>query len=91
SVARGVILDRADKAMTRRGWVRVVGVIQENQLVAVYLPRNGISSSRMKACVAVLDGRDLVVVSARGNLEPLMDIVEKHLDHDAHGHLLAWR
>lgn len=88
---RGVILERADKAMTRRGWIRVVGVLQENQLVAVYLPRTGISSSRMRACVAVLDGRDLVVVAARGNLEPLMEIVEKHLDHDAHGRLLAWR
>ena len=91
SVNRGVVLDRADKVMTRRGWVRVVGVVQENQLVAVYLPGKGLSTNRMKACVAVLDGRDLVVVSARGNLEPLLDIIEKHLDHDQHGRLLAWR
>ncbi len=88
---RGPILEHADKEMAARGWVRVVGVIQENDLVAVYVPRKGISSRHMKCCVAVLNGRDLVVVSARGNLEPLMGIVEKHLAHNSKDHLLAWR
>jgi hypothetical protein len=91
SVDRGRILSQADRAMARRGWTRAVGVVQEHQLVAVYLPKSGISSKRVRACVAVLDGRDLVIVSARGNLEPLMGIVEKHLDHGPGRQLLAWR
>jgi len=91
SMDRGVILERADKAMSSRGWTRVVGVIQEHDLVAVYIPCKGTSPRRMSCCVAVLNGRDLVVVSAHGNLEPLMAIAEKHLDQASRDHLLAWR
>ena len=87
----GPILAQADKAMAARGWARVVGVVQEHQLVAVYMPKKGVSARRMKCCVAVLNERDLVVVSARGNLEPLLAIAQKHLEHTSAGGLLAWR
>jgi len=90
-VERGAILTHADKAMAERGWDRVVGVVEEHELVAVYMPHKGISPRRMKCCVAVFSGKDLVLVSARGNLEPLLAIAEKHFDHDARHHLLAWR
>ncbi len=90
-VQRGAILVQADKAMAARGWVRVVGVVEEHDLVTVYMPRKGVSSTRMKVCVAVFSGRDLVVVSARGNLEPLRALVEQHLERDPQGHLVAWR
>ncbi len=89
-VAYGPILAQADKAMTARGWTRVVGVIEERQLVAIYLPRKGVSARHMRCCLAVLNGRDLVVVSARGNLDPLLAIAAKHLPHGPDGHLLAW-
>ena len=76
--------------MTKRGWQRVVGVVEERQLVAVYMPQRGVSERRMKCCVAVLNDRDLVVVSARGNLEPLLAIARQHMDKELHGHLFAW-
>ena len=73
-------LVRADKAMSARGWERVVGLSKEREFVAVYCPKRGVSSRDLKCCVVVFDGRDLVVASARGNLEPLLDIARNHID-----------
>lgn len=76
------ILARMDKAMSRRGWDRGVGVGKEHELVAVYFPRQGLSPRRAKCCVVVFQGRDLVVVSARGNLEPLFQLASGRLDRE---------
>jgi len=78
SFDRRLVLERADKAMSRRGWDRVVGVIEGRQIVAVYFPHRGLSTKRMKCCVMVFQDRDLVVALARGNLEPLMAIAVEH-------------
>jgi hypothetical protein len=74
------ILTRADKSMSARGWDRVVGVCEENELVAVYVPRRGLSTQRIKCCVLVLQGKDLIVVGASGNLDPLLQIAGKNFD-----------
>jgi hypothetical protein len=79
-IDRGAMLSATDKAMSDCGWVRAVGVAKEHDFVAVYLPRKGISAGSMKCRVAVLHGETLVVVSARGNLEPLIQIARSHLD-----------
>jgi hypothetical protein len=59
----------ADRAMKARGWERVVGVARGDEFVAVYIPRNGVLPGKMACCLAVLQERNLVVGSARGNLE----------------------
>ena len=82
----GAILAKADKAMTRRGWVRVVGVSHDRELVAIYMPRKGASLRNMKCCLMVFNGRELVVASARGNLEPLWAIAEKHIELELNRH-----
>jgi hypothetical protein len=72
------ILKSADKSMRRRGWERIVGVAQGNQFVAVYAP----SDLRVKdaaCCVAVLNDQNLVIVTARGNLSPLLEVAQRHL------------
>ncbi len=74
------ILARADKAMSARRWDRVVGVSRENELVAVYFPRRGLSTERMRCCVLVLQGRDLVVAGASGNLDPLLQLASGRFD-----------
>jgi hypothetical protein len=79
-VDSGAILARADKAMSARRWDRVVGVSHENELVAVYVPRRGLSSERIRCCVLVLEGGNLVVAGASGNLDPLLQIAGKHVD-----------
>jgi len=76
---RATILANADRTMSRRGWQRIVGVASGDGLVAIYIPRKGASTWRMSCCVAVLNDNDLVVASASGNLEPLLQVVEKQL------------
>jgi hypothetical protein len=73
------VLLSGDKTMAARGWERIVGVIEGNQCVAVYVPRKGVSARRLTCCVLVLHERDLVIVSARGNIKPLLDVASKHL------------
>lgn len=77
------VLEIADKAMKARGWDRIVGVSQERQLVAVYWPHQKLSPGKIKCCVLVFQGRELIVSSVRGNLEPLMELASQHLDLDS--------
>ncbi len=69
---RAAMLVTADSAMTARGWERVVGVIDARDLVAVYFPKK-VSVHRLKCCVLVFDGKEMVLVSAQGNPEPLVE------------------
>ena len=69
---RAAMLVAADSAMTARGWERVVGVIDARDLVAVYSPKK-VSVHRLKCCVLVFDGKEMVLVSAQGNPEPLLE------------------
>ncbi|HEX7861346.1 MAG TPA: hypothetical protein VF773_13520 [Verrucomicrobiae bacterium] len=68
------LLIEADKAMSKRGCDRIVGVIDENQLVAVYAPRDQSSHRNMAFSVMVLTGRELVCATARGDLEPVLQL-----------------
>jgi hypothetical protein len=85
------ILARADRAMSARRWDRVVGVSRENELVAVYFPHRGLSTDRMRCCVLVLQGRDLVVVGASGNLDPLLQLAGSRFDLKEMGQHFALR
>lgn len=66
------MLQCADEAMAKRGWYRMAGAAHGHELVAVYLPEEIRSPSNVKVCVAVLERDQLVIVRARGNLEPLL-------------------
>ncbi|HEX5221637.1 MAG TPA: hypothetical protein VFZ59_18880 [Verrucomicrobiae bacterium] len=74
------MLNAADKAMSKRGWERVVGVISGKQMVGVFLPAKITSANRTKCCVAVLDDRKLIVVSAQADLQPLVELVQSQSD-----------
>ena len=74
----GAILLAADKAMTERGWDRIVGVTHGRELVAVYAPQDVRSTRNVKVCVLVLNPEEMVVASARSNLEPLMEMAFNH-------------
>jgi hypothetical protein len=69
---RAAMLAAADSTMTARGWERVVGVMDGQDLVTVYLPEKNVSVHRLKCCVMVFDGEEMVLVFAQGNLEPLL-------------------
>jgi hypothetical protein len=72
------MLAAADQSMRRRGWERMVGVVQDRQFVAVYIPRGLRAVKHIKCCVLVLDGQDLVVASVRGNPESLLALAAQH-------------
>ena len=69
---RAAMLAAADSAMTARGWERVVGVMNGKDLVAIYVPGKNVSMHSLKCCVMVFNGKEMVLVSARGNPEPLV-------------------
>jgi len=80
SVDQERIVAAADKTMRARGWDRALGVIKEGNLVLAYIPRRGLSVGSMKCCLAVLHDGILVVASAKGDLQPLMEIAKNRLD-----------
>jgi hypothetical protein len=68
------LLIAADKAMTTRGWDRVVAVVSRRELVAIYVPKSCHSARNVRACLVTLNDREMVVASAWSNLEPLMEM-----------------
>jgi hypothetical protein len=83
------VLSSADQAMSARGWERMVGVLHTRELVAVYVPKKMNSAKEVRVCVLVLNGQDLVVVSARSNLEPLLQLAWKHASRNEGQRLLS--
>ncbi len=64
--------NRIREEMEGRGWEVVVQVLERKEIVGVFMPREQDTGSRVRACVFVLDGNDLVIVSARADFEPLI-------------------
>ena len=75
------MLSAADKTMADRGWDRVVGVMNRRELVAVYVPGQVRSTRNVKFCLVAVNGQELVVASARSNLEPLMEMAWNRANH----------
>jgi len=88
---RAAMLNATDKALNSRGWERVVGVLDGDDMVSVFLPAKISSANQLKFCVVVLDGRQLVLVSARVNPQPLLELVQNKSDWRTAVHSLAKR
>lgn len=81
------MLAAGDKAMARRGWDRLLTVVNRRELVVAYVPRSLRSTDELRLCLAVVNDRELVVVAARSDLDPLMELA--HEKARAHSKLLA--
>jgi hypothetical protein len=68
------VLSGADEVMDQRGSDRVVGVLDSDQLIAVYVPRTMKSHRDMSISVMVLTKRELICASARGDLDSVMQL-----------------
>ena len=68
------ILKKADRRMKEEGWCRVVGVINEDELVAIYVPEDMKSTRDVQVSVLVLQDRQMVCVAARSDIEPLFKL-----------------
>lgn len=68
-----------DQAMSARGWERLVGVLDRDQMVVIYVPRKMRSERELKFCLAVRDHSQLVVVAGGANLEPLLELAARRM------------
>ena len=76
---RGRILSAGDSAMESRGWERLAGVVQEHQVIAVYVPSKPAKSTAFKACIMVVDDRTLVVARVRGDFAAMAAFASEQL------------
>ncbi|MCL4179795.1 MAG: hypothetical protein KJ072_18875 [Verrucomicrobia bacterium] len=72
---RPSLIERVDDVMSRRGWERMLGVLDGNNCVLAYVPTNLRSPHDLRLSLVVLDGRQLVVASVRADPEPVMELL----------------
>jgi hypothetical protein len=75
----GAGLAALDKRMSSSGWERLVTVIDNQENVVVYAKSGGQWNSKMRICVGVVTGKELVVVSATIRPDALMPLIDKQL------------
>jgi hypothetical protein len=73
---------RTDKVMRQRGWTRLVGVGQDDETVLVYTSDDIGSGSQIDLCVAVVNGREMVVVSTKVDADRLTELATRHIPKD---------
>ncbi len=81
SSSPGAMFADVDQAMDERDWEPVVAVQEGHQSVRVFVPKNVSNIRDAQACVFVLERDELVIVSARLNLEPLLELASSKLHH----------
>ena len=75
---RRAMIAKSEQAMTARGWERAVCVQNDDATVSVFVrqqPRSGL----LRVAFVVLAGRELVVGSVSGDVQPLLDLAVERL------------
>ena len=85
--SREELFARADEAMLRRGWSRLVGVVDQKDTVLVYASPSTAADQPVGLCVAVVNGPELVVVSTRVDPATLLQLARAHSADGFKGHL----
>lgn len=75
---RLTLLESVDRSLERKGWERIVGVLEEDETVGVYLSTKSTTADDLRLAVLVLSGRELVSVAVRCDVEPLIELVGRH-------------
>lgn len=76
---RLTLLESVDRSLERKGWERIVGVLEEEETVGVYLSTKSSSADDLRVAVLVLNGRELVSVAVRCDVEPLIELIGRHI------------
>ncbi len=81
-VSGAPLVAAADAAMAERGWTRIVGVSEGRQKVLIYAPEKSGTDDAIDLCLAVVDGRQLVVVSTTVRADELGQLIARHRPGD---------
>jgi hypothetical protein len=77
---RARIIADADARMTKRGWDRVVAVIDGKDAVAVYVQSG--PGSEISVSTLVINGRQMIAATGHGKLEPLFQLAMKKAEDE---------
>jgi len=78
------LIATADRMMAERKMQRVVGVSTGEDLVAVYMPSGKMSPRNVRCNVLVVHQEEAILVGARGNLAPIIDLVSAQMRSEGH-------
>jgi hypothetical protein len=73
------ILAKVDSSMAAQDWESIVSVQDAQHNVRIFVPKNLSDLRATQACVFVMENDELVIVSARLNLEPLVELASSKL------------
>jgi len=76
--SRAQLFVETDRAMQKRGWTRLVGVADNGECVLVYVQDDLDEEEPIEICIAVVNGRELVVASTTIDADALGELVAKH-------------
>jgi hypothetical protein len=79
SSSPGAMFADVDQAMDARDWEPIVAVQEDQQSVRIFVPKDLSNFRDAQACVFILERDELVIVSARLNLEPLLELASSKL------------
>lgn len=85
--SRGQLFVETDRAMQKRGWIRMVGVAEKKETVLIYVQEDLDEGEPFEICVAVVNGKEMVVCSTTVDAAALGDLVAKHTGADMKRHL----
>lgn len=83
-LSRDELFRDTDRAMAKRGWSRLVGVAERNETVMVYVSDDVDEDEPLEVCVAVVNGKDMVVVSTSVDADSLNQLIARHAGDDFH-------
>ena len=81
-------LENTDHAMAKRGWSRLVGVINENDVVLIYVLTDMTDGDPIEVCLAVVNDEELVVASTQVDGLMLSEWLKQHTGRDSIGRSL---
>lgn len=85
--SREELFAKTDRAMQSRGWTRLVGVAERQDTVLVYVRENLDENDPVELCIAVVNGKEMVVVSTTVDAHAMGELVARHARDDLKRHL----
>jgi hypothetical protein len=80
--SREQLFTNTDRVMAKRGWIRLAGVADHKDTVLIYVPRDLDLDGPVELCLAVVNGKELIVVSTSVDASKLAELAARHTPDD---------